>query len=78
MTPDIKAARLALGLTQGGLADALRLGPNGARTVRRWEAGDIPVTGPASLAIELLLASTENNCLLGEECGNSGGDNGRP
>lgn len=56
MTPtDIKAARKRLGLSQSGLAEALRLGPNGERTIRRWEVGDIPVTGPASVAIELLL-----------------------
>lgn len=52
---DIKSARQRLGLTQQGLAEALRLGPNGERTVRRWERGDVPVTGPASVAIELLL-----------------------
>lgn len=52
---EIKAARQRLGLTQSGLAEVLRLGPNGERTVRRWEQGDVPVTGPASLAIELLL-----------------------
>jgi DNA (cytosine-5)-methyltransferase 1 len=56
LTPaEIKASRQRLGLTQSGLAEVLRLGPNGERTVRRWEQGDVPVTGPASLAIELLL-----------------------
>lgn len=56
MTPaDLKAARKALGLSQAGLAEALRLGPNGQRTIRRWEAGDIPVTGPASVAIEAMI-----------------------
>lgn len=52
---DIKSARQRLGLTQQGLAEALRLGPNGERTVRRWEQGDVPVTGPASVAIEYML-----------------------
>lgn len=57
MSPtEIKSARQRLGLTQQGLAEALRLGPNGERTVRRWEQGDVPVTGPASVAIELLLS----------------------
>ncbi len=57
MTPaEIRASRQSLGLSQTGLAEALRLGPNGERTIRRWEAGDIPVTGPASVAIELLVA----------------------
>lgn len=58
---EIKAARRRLGLTQQGLAEALRLGPNGERTIRRWEQGDIPVTGPASVAIELLLREQEGN-----------------
>lgn len=56
MTPaEIKHARQRLGLSQAGLAERLRLGPNGERTIRRWETGDIPVTGPASVAIELML-----------------------
>jgi DNA (cytosine-5)-methyltransferase 1 len=53
---DLIAARKRLGLSQSGLAQVLRLGPNGDRTVRRWEAGDVPITGPASVAIELLLS----------------------
>jgi DNA (cytosine-5)-methyltransferase 1 len=53
---DLIAARKRLGLSQTGLAEALRLGKNGDRTIRRWEAGEIPITGPASVAIELLLA----------------------
>jgi DNA (cytosine-5)-methyltransferase 1 len=55
--PEIKAARQRLGLSQGGLAERLRLGPNGERTVRRWESGETPITGPASLALEFLMAS---------------------
>lgn len=59
MTPaNLKAFRKRLGLTQSGLAEALRLGSNGERTIRRWERGDIPVTGPASVAIELLLRAS--------------------
>lgn len=56
---DVTAARKALGLTQAGLAEALRMGPNGERTVRRWEQGETPVSGPASVAIELLSAQSE-------------------
>lgn len=60
MTPaELTAARKRLGLTQSGLAEALRLGPNGERTIRRWERGDIPVTGPASVAIELMLRDSD-------------------
>ena len=56
MTPaEIKAARLALGLSQSGLAEALRLA-NGDRTVRNWESGRIAITGPASLALEALVS----------------------
>lgn len=51
----VTAARKALGLSQQGLAEALRLGPNGERTIRRWEQGDVPITGPASLALEMLV-----------------------
>jgi hypothetical protein len=39
------------------LAEALRMGPNGERQVRRWEQGETPVSGPASVAIELLLGT---------------------
>lgn len=57
MTPaEIRAARKALGLSANGLAEALRLGKGGGRTVRRWESGETPVSGPAQVAIELTLA----------------------
>lgn len=52
---DLKAARQALGLSQAGLAERLRMGPNGERTVRRWENGTTPVSGPASVAIEMMV-----------------------
>jgi DNA-binding transcriptional regulator YiaG len=57
MTPaQIKRIRASLGLTQRGLADALRLAPKGGmRTVRGWEAGETPISGPASLALEYLV-----------------------
>jgi hypothetical protein len=35
------------------------MGANGGRTVRRWELGEVAVTGPASVAIELLLARSK-------------------
>lgn len=55
MTPDrIKSIRCYLGLSQNALAEELRLGANGARTVRRWESGSVPISGPASVALELL------------------------
>ena len=55
MPAEVKDARRALGLSLKGMAELLRLGPNGERTIRRWESGEVPVTGPASLAIEMLL-----------------------
>lgn len=56
MTPDtVKQIREQLGLSQSGMARLLRLHPvNGRRTVRRWELGEVPVPGPAAVALELL------------------------
>lgn len=54
---EVKAARHELGLTQAQLAAALELaGDSGARTVRNWEQGRIAITGPARVAIRLMLA----------------------
>ena len=56
MTPgELRAARIGLNLSQSQLADALQLNNNGARLVRRWELGEIPISGPAATAVELLL-----------------------
>jgi len=58
MTPtEVREARQRLGLSQAELAARLRMGPNGERQVRRWEQGETPVSGPASVAIELLLVT---------------------
>lgn len=53
MTPDeVKRARIALRLTQPQLAELLGLQPgNGDRTIRGWEDGTRPITGPAALAL---------------------------
>ena len=51
---DIRRIRKGMGMSQRQLAQALRLGPNGDRTIRRWERGVIPITGPASLALEYM------------------------
>jgi DNA-binding transcriptional regulator YiaG len=56
---EIRSARKALGLSTNGMAEALRLGKGGGRTVRRWESGETPISGPASLAIELLLKAEQ-------------------
>jgi DNA-binding transcriptional regulator YiaG len=57
MTPfDFHAARRALGLTQKGMAKALRLSPkNGARTIRIWEQDGNTVPGPVQVAVEAML-----------------------
>jgi DNA-binding transcriptional regulator YiaG len=58
MTPsDLRAARAQLGLSTAALAKALRLGKGGGRTVRRWEAGESQIPGPAQVAIEFMLAA---------------------
>lgn len=61
MTPrQIKEARRSLGLTQTQLAALLRMGDSGKRQVRRWETGETPVSGPASVAIEYMLREHEH------------------
>jgi DNA-binding transcriptional regulator YiaG len=58
MSPeDVKEARAKLGLTQAELADALELEGNfGKDTVRNWERGKRPISGPARVAIRLMVA----------------------
>jgi DNA-binding transcriptional regulator YiaG len=64
MTPqEVRAARRALGMTQDQLANALRMGGDGKRAVRRWEAGDRHISGPASVAIEFMLEAAGCNRL---------------
>ncbi|MGL4562707.1 MAG: DNA (cytosine-5-)-methyltransferase [Brevinema sp.] len=48
----IKKKRQDLGLTQKEFADALNMGKNGDRTLRRWENGE---TKPSSLEVDKLL-----------------------
>lgn len=53
MTPaTFRAIRKRLGLSQRGLAALLRISDE--RTIRRWEQGEVPVSGPASIVMELL------------------------
>lgn len=54
---DVIRARAALGMSVNDLRDALRLSAaTGNRVIRRWEIGEVPVTGPAAVAIEAMLA----------------------
>lgn len=56
MTPsDLRTARKTLGLTQHGLAGALRMGKWGFQSVAKWEKGEIPIPGPVQVAVELML-----------------------
>lgn len=54
---DVRRARAQLGMTINELSDALRLSPeSGGRVIRRWETGNRPITGPAAVAMEAMLA----------------------
>lgn len=56
MTPDqFKAARNALCLSQNDLAEVWGMGKNGGRTIRKWEAGDVPVNPIAAYCIGLMV-----------------------
>lgn len=53
MSPtELKAIRQRYGLTQTELADLLRISDR--KTIRRWESGERPVSGPASIVLELM------------------------
>jgi DNA-binding transcriptional regulator YiaG len=56
---EIKAARLALGMNQREFAEALRVGSEAV--IRSWESGRRPISGPASVAIELMLKQTAHD-----------------
>lgn len=62
MTPvDLRTARKALGLTQSGLAKALRLSEkNGDRSVRIWETDGNTVPGPVQVAVEFMVERHSN------------------
>lgn len=53
MTPDIRAARQALGLSLQGLADLLLI--RDRQTLRRYEDGSREPSGPVLVAIAYLL-----------------------
>ena len=53
MTPtEIRAIRQRHGLSQTELAALLRI--SDLRTIRRWEKGEVPISGPASIVLELM------------------------
>lgn len=56
MTPaEFRDTRKRLGLTQQGLAEALRMGRWGWQTISKWESGKQPVPGPVQVALDLML-----------------------
>ena len=56
MTPsEFKFARNALGLSQNDLALVWGMGRNGGRTIRKWEAGDVPVNPIAAYCIQMMV-----------------------
>ena len=56
MTPEqFHKARKALGLTQNGLAKALRMGEHGWQSINRWENGKHTIPGPVAVAIDYML-----------------------
>jgi DNA-binding transcriptional regulator YiaG len=52
---EFHAVRKRLGLTQTQLAEMLKLGKGGRRTIGRWESGEVPISGPAAVAVTLML-----------------------
>ena len=65
MTPaDLRAARHALGLTQKGLAKALRMGAHGWQSISAWESdnNDRGVPGPVQVAVEALVRDHRSVC----------------
>lgn len=65
MTNDeFKAARNALCLSQNDLAEVWGMGKNGGRTIRKWEAGDVPVNPIAAYCIALMVEPDVANSML--------------
>lgn len=59
MTPaQFRDARLAMGYSQQALADEFDMGPNGGRTIRRWERGERPLNAIVAYAVRLMLKET--------------------
>jgi hypothetical protein len=50
-----RKARHSLGLSAQGLSNALHLGTGGGRTIRRWEAAERDIPGPAAIAVAMWL-----------------------
>ena len=56
MTPtQFKEARNTLGLSAAKLSALWSMGAHGGRTIRRWEAGDVPVNPIAAYCIKMMV-----------------------
>lgn len=65
MTPsEFKFARNALGLSQNDLALVWGMGRNGGRTIRKWEAGDVPVNPIAAYCIQMMVERDDASSML--------------
>ena len=53
---DFKKSRESLGLTSQGLARLFRMGKSYGQAIGKWEAGEIPIPGWASLIMEILIS----------------------
>ncbi|NVK56642.1 MAG: hypothetical protein HWE26_13610 [Alteromonadaceae bacterium] len=60
MTPkEFAEARAKTGLSTAKLAELWNMGKNGGRTIRRWEAGHVPVNPIAAYCITLMISQTD-------------------
>ena len=61
MTPaQFKEARHSLGFSCAALARLWGMGANGDRTIRRWEAGTVPVNPIAAYCITLMVEQSQH------------------
>ena len=80
MSPtEIRGIRRGLGLSQSQLASYL--GIANARTVQRWESGDVLITGPAArclqyMALHGLILGAGRNIEAAGKVAEKGGENG--
>ena len=56
---EFKAARQSLGCSCAALAETWGMGINGGRTIRRWEAGEVPVNPIAAHCIAMMVRDAQ-------------------
>ena len=71
-TAEFKGIRHAIGWTVRECAAALGLaGANGADTIRKWERGQRPITGPAKAAMRAFMELHNQKATEGPSAGDS-------